>query len=145
MTKKIPRPIQVDGTQVELGGQPLPILFISKDQINAQVPYTISANTAHRVVVRRGGALSVPEAFDVATVQPGIFTENQRGTGQGIVVGPDQVTVAGPGKPAERGKAVIIYCTGLGAVTPDVELGKGAPLENQAFLSPVPYAQWARD
>jgi len=25
------------------------------------------------------------------------------------------------------------------------ELGKAAPLENQAFLSPVPYAQWARD
>ncbi|MDA1230077.1 MAG: hypothetical protein O2856_04825, partial [Planctomycetota bacterium] len=24
------------------------------------------------------------------------------------------------------------------------ELGKAAPLENQAFLSPVPYAQWAR-
>jgi hypothetical protein len=24
------------------------------------------------------------------------------------------------------------------------ELGKGAPLENQAFLGPVPYAQWAK-
>ena len=31
-------------------------------------------------------------------------------------------------------------------LTPFVsELGKAAPLENQAFLSPVPYAQWARD
>jgi hypothetical protein len=30
-------------------------------------------------------------------------------------------------------------------VTPLIsELGKAAPLENQAFLSPVPYAQWAR-
>ena len=30
-------------------------------------------------------------------------------------------------------------------LTPFVsELGKAAPLENQAFLSPVPYAQWAR-
>lgn len=31
-------------------------------------------------------------------------------------------------------------------LTPSIsELGKSAPLENQAFLGPVPYAQWARD
>jgi len=35
--------------------------------------------------------------------------------------------VAGPAKPAIRGQAIIIYCTGLGAVTPEVTLGSPAP------------------
>lgn len=42
--------------------------------------------------------------------------------------------------PLLAGYAIFLF------LTPFVsELGKGAPLENQAFLSPVPYAQWARD
>lgn len=35
--------------------------------------------------------------------------------------------MAGPAKPAIRGQAIIIYCTGLGAVTPEVTLGSPAP------------------
>ncbi|MCA9009839.1 MAG: hypothetical protein KDB01_08835 [Planctomycetaceae bacterium] len=36
------------------------------------------------------------------------------------------------------------YATFLFATPLISELGKAAPLENQAFLGPVPYAQWAR-
>lgn len=40
---------------------------------------------------------------------------------------------------------LLAFHAGLVFLTPFVsELGKTAPLENQAFLGPVPYAQWAR-
>ena len=116
-----------DTTQVFLGGAPLPLLFTSATQINAQVSYDLEVNTEHQVVVRRGAALSVPESFTVASTQPGIFTINQQGTGQGVVIGPDQVTIADSNNPANRGLAIVIYCTGLGAVTPNSLAGQPAP------------------
>jgi adhesin/invasin len=123
---------------VLLGGQPLPILYSSANQINAQVPYDLPVNTQHQVVVRRGSSLSVPEAFTVASAQPGIFTANQQGTGQGIVIGPDQISVADPNKPAQRGQVIIIYCTGLGAVRPASNLGEPAPSNPLAMtVNPV--------
>jgi len=123
----IPLPLEVDGTQVLLSGQPLPILNSSPNQINMQIPYDTAVNTSHQIVVRRGNSLSVPVSFNVASAQPGIFTRNSTGTGQGVVMGPDQITMADSAKPAQRGQAIVIYCTGPGAVTPSVVLGAAAP------------------
>jgi uncharacterized protein (TIGR03437 family) len=61
----------------------------------------------------------------VAQAQPGIFTVNQQGSGQGSIVKSDGVTLAQPGTPANIGETVVIYCTGLGSVTPKV--AEGAP------------------
>jgi len=134
----VPLPVEVDGTQVMLAGEPLPILYSSATQINAQVPFDLPVNTSHQVVVRRGTTLSVPESFTVTSAQPGIFTGNASGLGQGVVMGPDQITVADPANPAQRGKAIVIYCTGLGAVTPEVVLGAAAPSSPlSATVSPV--------
>ena len=114
---------------VLLGGQPLPVLFSNSEQINAQVPFALLVNTAHQVVVRRGEMLSVPETFVVASAQPGIFSVDQSGTGQGVVIGADERSIADKANPAERGKPIVIYCTGLGAVVPVGEFGKPAPTE----------------
>ena len=123
----MPLPTEVDGTQVLLGGQPLPILFASATQINVQVPFNLPVNTEHQVVIRRAATLSVPESFLLAGAQPGIFTANLQGTGQGIIMGPDQVTLATPSAPVRRGDAIVIYGTGLGAVSPPVAAGSPAP------------------
>ena len=130
----VPLPTEVDGTQVLLGGQPLPILFSSATQLNVQVPFDLPINTEHQVVVRRAETLSVPEPFLIAGAQPGVFTSNLQGTGQGIIMGPDQVSVATPANPALRGQPIIIYCTGLGAVNPPVQAGSPAPTSR---LSPT--------
>ena len=85
-------------------------------------PYTvIGPRGAH------GNTLSVLQSLVVPQAQPGIFTVNQQGTGQGSIVKSDQVTLAQPGTPASIGETVVIYCTGLGAVTPAVKEGSPAP------------------
>lgn len=119
-----PFPPSLDTTEVLLGGRPLPLLFTSDGQINAQIPYDLPSDTLHQVVVRRGGTLSVPERFVVAQAQPGIFTVNEQGFGQGFILRADGKT-ADAANPARRGDAVVILCTGLGAVTP--LLAPGAP------------------
>ena len=63
----------------------------------------------------------------IAAAQPGVFTVNEQGAGQGVVFKSDGVTLAEPGTPADAGETVVIYCTGLGAVSPAVPDGAPAP------------------
>jgi uncharacterized protein (TIGR03437 family) len=133
-----PLPTQLDGAEVLLAGQPLPLLFASPGQINAQVPFDLPPNTTHQIVVRRNGAVSVPETFAVAGAQPGVFTVNQSGAGQAVILGPDQRNIADTANPARRGQAIVIYCTGLGSVTQPISPGQAAPSSPLAVTrSPV--------
>ncbi|HEV3201474.1 MAG TPA: hypothetical protein VGZ73_26425 [Bryobacteraceae bacterium] len=123
----LPLPQQLNGTQVLLGNQLLPILYTSSGQLNVQVPYAVPVNTQYQLTVERGNTYSVPQALVVAAGEPGIFTVNQQGSGQGQIVKSDGVTLAQPATPASIGETVVIYCTGLGAVTPKVKEGSPAP------------------
>ncbi|MBL8229395.1 MAG: hypothetical protein JNL98_12985 [Bryobacterales bacterium] len=127
ISNTLPLPRELNQTEVLLGGRALPLLYTSDGQINAQVPYDLPVNTQQQLLVRRGNTLSVPEQFVVADAQPGIFTKNERGFGQGTITKTDGSTFAEPATPAQRGEEVIIFCTGLGQVTPALEPGQAAP------------------
>ena len=134
-----PLPFTLGATEVRLAGRPLPLVATSSTagQINAQLPYDLPVNETLQLEVQRGGELSVPEPVVVASAQPGVFTENQSGSGQGIIVKSDQLTLARTGTPAGRGEYIVIYCTGLGAVTPPVQLGQPAPVPAATTTVPV--------
>jgi len=123
----VPLPSQLNGTEVSLGDRPLPLLFTSDGQLNAQVPYDVPVDTQHQILVKRGESIAVPETLNVAAAQPGIFTKSQNGSGQGAITRQNGVTLAEPGTPAARGEVVIIYCSGLGPVNPTVVAGRPAP------------------
>jgi uncharacterized protein (TIGR03437 family) len=131
----LPLPQQLMGTQVLLANQPLPILYTSAGQLNVQVPYGVGVNTQLQLRVQNGNTLSLPESLVVAAAAPGIFTLNESGTGQGIIMKSDGVTLAQPGTPAGIGETVVIYCTGLGAVTPAVTEGSPAPSSPLAWTA----------
>ena len=122
----LPLAKELAGTSVLLGGQTLPLLFSSAGQINAQVPYGIATNTEHQLVVQRGTSLTVPEPVIVAPAQPAVFTLDQSGTGQGVIVDPT-FQIVGPGNAATAGDVVIVFCSGLGEVDPPVVAGDAAP------------------
>jgi uncharacterized protein (TIGR03437 family) len=122
-----PLPNSSNGTQVLLGMQPLPILYASGGQMNVQVPFSVPVNTTYQLSVQNGITLSVPQTLVIAQAQPGIFTTNEEGYGQGAILLSDDVTLAQPGTPAAIGEVVVIYCTGLGAVSPPVPAGQPAP------------------
>lgn len=138
--EELPLPREIDNTEVLLGGRPLALLFTSERQINAQLPYDLPVNSKHQILVRRGPTLSVPEPFVVAPAQPGIFTKNQQGFGQGVILKGDSEVLAEPDTPAERGEEVRILCTGLGAVEPPLEAGQPAPSPAPRVLAPVEVA-----
>ncbi len=95
-------------------------------QINAIVPYDVPVNTALQLIVVQNGSASMPETVLIAPASPGVYTQDSSGQGAGVVVAvrPDgtQFEVT-PAAPAAAGDALVIYCTGLGAVSPTLAAG----------------------
>ncbi len=124
-----PFPALLGGTQVLLGGEPLPLYFTSSGQIDAIVPYDIAPNSMQQVIVQNGAAVFGAADSGVGVAQPGVFTQNQSGSGPGSILGqkvggnPALNTAANP---ASAGDYLWIYCTGLGTVTPSVAAGAAA-------------------
>jgi uncharacterized protein (TIGR03437 family) len=134
----LPLGATLGGTQVILAGEQMPLLFAGNGQINAIIPYDIEPNTTQQLIVQQYLALSLPEAITLAPAQPGVFTQDQSGTGIGVivVVQPDGTEFeAGSSHPASAGDALVIYCTGLGAVKPSVAAGSAAPASPLAKTS----------
>jgi uncharacterized protein (TIGR03437 family) len=118
------------GTEVLLGGEPLPLQYAGPGQINAVVPYDVPVNSVQQLTVQRNGASSLPETVVVAAAQPAVFTQDQSGTGAGaimVVKTNSSQFLNTPQTPATAGDALVIYATGLGAVTPAVAAGSAAP------------------
>jgi uncharacterized protein (TIGR03437 family) len=118
-----PFPQSLQGTQVTLGGQPLPIYFVNETQVNALIPSALNPNTRFQLqIVRHSNTPSVPVDVTVADLQPGLYSLAQNGQGQGAVLLANTGTIAGPttlsnARPVKRGDFIQIYGTGLGPVT----------------------------
>jgi uncharacterized protein (TIGR03437 family) len=116
-------------TQVLLGGRPMPLYFTSSGQIDAVVPYDIAPNSVQQLIVQNGTAVSQPETVMVSAAQPGVFSQNSSGTGPGSILGqkPGGIpTLNTAANPANVGDALLIFCTGLGTVSPSVPAGTAA-------------------
>lgn len=122
-----PLPKQLAGTQVLLAEKAMPLMLVNEDRILAQVPYEIGINMTHQLVVQRGASQSAPETLPVAPAQPAVFTANQQGTGQAIVIVGNTGHLADAAHPVKAGDEIVIFCSGLGAVTPRVASGAAAP------------------
>jgi uncharacterized protein (TIGR03437 family) len=128
----LPLPPTLNNVSVVLGGQPLALLNIFPGQINAVIPFAVAPGPT-QIVVTRNSQLSQPQTVQVQPAEPGVFTTASNGQGQGwvAVVEPDGAEIlADANNPAVAGNAVVIYCSGLGAVTPTgLPAGAAAPLD----------------
>jgi uncharacterized protein (TIGR03437 family) len=126
-----PLPVQAQGTQVFLGGLALPLQYVGPGQINALIPANIAAGSQQSLVIQRDATQAAPMEVTVSASQPGIYTVNQQGTGQGAVLTSDYSLDAPTGSypgahPAGRGDFIQIFCTGLGSVTNPPAAGAAA-------------------
>ncbi len=84
LTGPLPLPTNLGGTTVTIGGLAASLYFSSATQVNAQVPYGLTAGP-QQVVVTRAGLSSNPINVTVAATAPAIFTQNSNGRGPGAV------------------------------------------------------------
>lgn len=120
---------------VLINNVPAAIYYISPNQINCLVPYAVQGPTA--TVVVENGPSSNSVTVPVTATSPGIFALDQSGLGPGAVLHADY-SIVNASKPAAAGETVLVFLTGMGAVTPavaDGTAGGANPLSNS--VNPV--------
>lgn len=124
-----PLPRELGDTQVLLNDQPVPLFFVSPNQINYQVPYSAIPGSKPELVVLRkstGQVLAAGILDPFREVSPAFFTSTSTGRGQVSALNEDN-TVNGPTNAISRGKVIQIYGTGLGNVSGNPGDGNPAP------------------
>jgi len=103
-------------TSVAVNGLPAAVISVSPFQVNAQIPLDLVPGTYSFTINSIYGSLD--QAVNVAEAAPGIFVlgTNADGAVSGAIVNRNGA-VNGPTAPVSRGDTVVVYCTGLGAVS----------------------------
>ena len=109
-------PTTLGGIEAVLGDQPVRLYYVGPQQINGVVPKSLSPGQRYQLLLRRNGTPAAPVPVTITDVQPGVFTQNQQGTGQAAAVLAGTRTLAASGSPVALGSVIELYATGLGAV-----------------------------
>jgi uncharacterized protein (TIGR03437 family) len=131
----VPLQTTVLDTTVTMNGIPVPLFYVSKTQINAQVPFETALGSVS-VQVMRGTQTTSTQTVQVTSVAPGVFTLNQQGTGPGAFLHANFQGVSDT-NPAQGGETVLMYCTGLGATNPFVASGTAAVVTTNTLVTPT--------
>lgn len=131
-TRELPLPTALGESCLQVNGLPVPMLFVSPRQINAQLPFTIEGNAT--LVLRTPGGVSDTLNVVVAPAAPSIFRTRLTGMdGEVAAIVRDRngelVTLSNP---VHRGDRVMIFLTGLGRTNPTVDAGAPAPAQPPA-------------
>lgn len=137
----LPLGLDLGGVRVFLNDQPVPVYYVSYNQINFQVPYEASVGDG-TLRIERGGQRGNTVSVRIASSAPRLL---RLGIGDyGIAVFPDLTTfvipaTSGiPSRPAHAGDTIVLYAIGLGPTTPSVTTGAGAPASPLAVVNPAP-------
>ena len=124
---EVPLPFSLGGLSLAFGPITAPLFYASNGQVNLQIPWEAAEEPQVTLTASLAGQISTPQAVNLAPFAPGIFTMNSQGTGPGAVLDASYHLIT-PSNPAAAGyTTILIYCTGLGAVTNQPETGAAAP------------------
>ena len=141
LTSSLPLPDSFLNSTVLVNGCPATPLFAvdnvnGQQQINFQSPWEIAGQQVVAVQVANNGGISPPVDITVSAAQPGIINYSSGSNVFGAILHSDYSLVT-PASPAKADDTVLIYGTGLGAVsTPQVD-GTAANGESTVALPTV--------
>jgi len=133
----------VGGTQVFFDNTAAPIYYATSTQTAVFVPYEVAGRPSTTITVKYQGVTSNALTYTVTQAVPGIFTQNQQGSGPGSILNQDN-TVNGPTNGAAAGSVVQIFMTGEGQTSPAGVTGQvNCPAGQACSISqlPVPLLQ----
>jgi uncharacterized protein (TIGR03437 family) len=110
------------GTRVLFDGVASRLLYVSRDQINAIVPYAVAKSPAVNVEVEYQGVHSNVVTMPVKAARPGIFTRDGSGSGYAVALNEDG-SINSASNPAEKTSIITFFATGEGLIEPAVEDG----------------------
>ncbi len=125
-TKQIPLPTALGESCLTVNGIPVPLIFVSEKQVNAQLPFNIDGNVT--MILRTPGGVSDNFNLQILPNAPGVFRQQVEGLGEvpsiinirngGLVTGSN---------PVKREDRITIFLTGLGRTSPQIVEGLPSP------------------
>jgi len=125
VASSLPFPTSLGNVQVQVNRIAAPLYLTSAGQISALVPLNANGTTASIIVVNNGQRSNTVD-IPLARSAPGIFTIPPAGTGPGALLHAN-FTLVNAAAPARRGETLLLFLTGLGAVSPTIADGSAAP------------------
>lgn len=124
----IPLPSTLGGVKLTLNGITAPLVFVSSGQINFQVPFELAGQPSATAELQSGSAIAVLPDIPLSAATPGIFFA----AGNQAAITHVDGTLANAAKPASQGETLMLFATGLGAVSPTPATGAaaGVPFSN---------------
>jgi uncharacterized protein (TIGR03437 family) len=126
----LPLSTKLGNVQVTVNGRLAPLDYVSATQINLIIPFATSEPYATFQVTNSSGKSNQVTVYTNLTA-PGVFTLTNLDGTYPAGVGPAAVThldysLVTPENPAVAGETLVLYLSGLGAVTPQIGDGVGA-------------------
>ena len=118
-----PLPTALGESCLTVNGVPVPMLFASGEQINAQIPYQVDGNVT--LILRTPGGVSDNFNLTILPAAPSIFRSGTSGPESQLpaVVRARNNEIVTVSNPIHRDDVISIYLTGMGNTSPAVEAG----------------------
>lgn len=138
-SRERPLPTALGESCITVNGLPIPLIFVSGKEINAQIPFEVVGNTT--LILRTPGGVSDNFNLSVAPTAPSIFrtlVEGIDGPVATIVNGRNGLLTTNS-NPVKRSDTIVIYLTGLGKTFPTVDAGLSSPSDPlaRALVEPI--------
>jgi len=134
-TSQIPLPTALGQSCLSVNGTPVPLLFVSPTQINAQLPNNVAGPST--VNIHTPAGVSNGFNFSVQATAPSVFLSGTAGplTGLATIVRAANNQLVTPTNPIRPGDTLVIYLTGLGLTSPVVVAGQPSPTSPLAWAT----------
>lgn len=134
----LPLPTILGDSCLTVNGTPIPMMYVSSSQINAQLPFSATGNAT--LVLRTPGGISQGFNVTIQPAAPSVFHSGTAGPQTGIptIVRSTNNTLVTNSNPIHPNDEIIIYATGLGAVSPPVADGAAGPTSPLAVTTTPP-------
>ena len=138
-SSEMPLPTALANSCLTVNGFPVPILFVSPDQMNAQMPFEAIGDVT--LILRTPGGTSDNYNLVVDANAPSVFRmPAPNDTTIATIIRNDDGQFVTASHPIHRkgNEALVIYTTGLGVTSPAVATGMASPKSPLAFARTVP-------
>jgi uncharacterized protein (TIGR03437 family) len=138
-SRERPLPTALGESCITVNGLPIPLIFVSNREINAQMPFEVLGTTT--LILRTPGGVSDNFNLNVAPTAPSVFRTSLQGLdGQvPIIVNNRNGLIVTGSNPIKQRDSIVIYLTGLGKTNPSVDAGLSSPADPLArpLVTPV--------
>jgi len=126
-TREVPLPTALGESCLTVNGVPVPMLFVSSQQINGQLPFNVDGNAT--MTLHTPGGISDNFNFTILPAAPSIFRTGSAGPDSGLatITRADNGEIITPTNPIHPNDTIVIWATGLGRTSPPIDSGMPSP------------------